>query len=226
MSARRAAGEPACAYAAQVASGSRGARRARSTSDTVDDATATFAHALQALRQVSLRPEITIEEAPAPQRLAPHAVALTGDVTLDGADVATGRFVLLHDPAGHEAWAGAWRVVTFVRADLESDMAAEPMLAGVAWAWLTEALAAHGARALLLGGTVTRVASESFGTMAERTQEAEVEVRASWTPAWDGPMPEVETHLLAWATLLGTAAGLAPLPTGVVSLPSRRSRKG
>jgi hypothetical protein len=209
-----------------VASGSRGARRARSTSDTVDDATAAFARALAALRQVSVRPEITIEEAPAPQRLAPHAVALTGDVTVDGVDVATGRFVLLHDPAGHEAWAGSWRVVSFVRADLESDLAAEPMLAGVGWAWLTEALASHGAHALVLGGTVTRVASESFGTMAERPQETEVEVRASWTPAaLDGSDPEVGAHPLAWATLLGTAAGLAPLPTGVVSLPSRPSRR-
>lgn len=224
------AGRPACAYAAQVASGSRGASRSRSTPDTVEGATATFARALAALRQVSVRPEITIEEAPAPQRLAPHAVALTGDVTVDGVDVATGRFVLLHDPAGHEAWAGSWRVVSFVRADLESDLAAEPMLAGVGWAWLTEALASHGAHALVLGGTVTRVASESFGTMAERPQETEVEVRASWTPAaLDGSEPEVGAHLLAWATLLGTAAGLTPLPTGVVPLPShpsRRTRRG
>lgn len=218
-------GGPCCAYPAQVASSSRGARRTRGASGTLDDAAATFARALEQLRKVSLRPEVSIEEAPAPQRLAPHAVALTGDVTVDGDDMATGRFVLLHDPAGHEAWAGTWRVVTFVRAELETDLAAEPMLAEVSWAWLTEALESQGARAQVLGGTVTRVASQSFGTMAERAHEAEVEVRASWTPVWDGPHPEVSAHLLAWSELLCTAAGLAPLPKGIVPLPKRRTTR-
>ncbi|HSF27132.1 MAG TPA: DUF3000 domain-containing protein [Actinomycetes bacterium] len=208
-----------------MASGSRGAKRARSASDSVNDPTELFAHALRQLREVTVRAELHIEEAPAPARLAPHAVALTGDVTVDGDDLATGRFVLLHDPAGHDAWAGTWRVVSFVRAELETDLAADPMLTSVGWAWLTEALEARAAQALVLGGTVTRVSSESFGTMSERPPEAELELRASWTPAWDGPMPQVAAHLLAWADLLCTAAGLAPLPPGIVSLPNRRATR-
>jgi hypothetical protein len=46
--------------------------------DSVD-----FDRALASLRQERFRPEITIVEAPAPQRLAPHAVALTAEI-LDG----------------------------------------------------------------------------------------------------------------------------------------------
>jgi hypothetical protein len=185
-----------------------------------------FARVLTALREVAVRPEVALDEAPAPHRLAPYAVALTGDVAGDGdTDLATGRFVLLHDPAGHDAWEGTWRVVSFVRADLEPELAADPLLTGVGWTWLTEALESRGARYVAAGGTVTRVASESFGTMAERTPEAEIEVRASWTPLLDEDPAAVGAHLAAWAELLCTTAGLPPVPPGVVPLPNRRGAR-
>ena len=49
--------------------------------------------------------------------------------------------MLLHDPDGHEPWEGTFRVVTFVRAELEPEIGADPMLAEVGWSWLMEALA-------------------------------------------------------------------------------------
>jgi hypothetical protein len=39
-----------------------------------------FARALDDLHRVRLRPEIRLTEVPAPQRIAPYAVALTADV--------------------------------------------------------------------------------------------------------------------------------------------------
>jgi DUF3000 family protein len=184
------------------------------------DAPEEFRRALASLRAATPRPEVVLEETPAPQRLAPHAVALTADVTTSGEDdeLATGRFVLLHDPAGHEAWAGTFRVVTYVRADLEPEMAVDPLLAGVGWAWLTEALDVHGASFGAASGTVTRVASESFGAIAEDSGSAQIEIRASWTPLDD----DFDAHLLAWCDLLCTTAGLPPVAPGVVTLPRRR----
>ncbi|MGZ4631087.1 MAG: DUF3000 domain-containing protein [Actinomycetes bacterium] len=184
------------------------------------DAPEEFLQALAALRGAKPRPEVVLEETPAPQRLAPHAVALTADVTTPGDDdeLATGRFVLLHDPVGHEAWAGTFRVVTYVRADLEPEMAVDPLLAGVGWAWLTEALDGHGAAFGAPSGTVTRVSSESFGAIAEDTGSAQIEIRASWTPLDEG----FDAHLLAWCDLLCTTAGLPPVAPGVVTLPRRR----
>ena len=183
------------------------------------DAPEEFRRALAALRTASPRPEVVFEETPAPQRLAPHAVALTADVTIPGDDeeLATGRFVLLHDPVGHEAWAGTFRVVTYVRADLEPEMAIDPLLAGVGWAWLTEALDGHNATFAAASGTVTRVSSESFGAIAEDNASAQIEIRASWTPLDD----RYERHLLAWCDLLCTTAGLPPVAPGVVMLPRR-----
>lgn len=183
------------------------------------DAPETFRAALASLRSAAVRPEVVLSEAPAPQRLAPYSVALTGDVEVDGEEVATGRLVVLHDPAGHEAWDGTFRVVTFVRADLEPEVAGDPLLAEVGWAWLVEALTGRDLDVQALSGTVTRVSSQGFGGMADRAATAEVEVRASWTPAG----ADVGPHLLAWADLLCTAAGLPPVPPGVTPMPSRRA---
>ncbi len=191
-----------------------------------DDAPETFRRACESLRSVRLRPELILDEAPAPQRLAPWAVAMTGDVVADPTDdtseeLGSGRFVLLHDPAGHETWNGTFRVVTFVRATVEPEVAADPMLPSVGWSWLTEALQAHDAPYGSPSGTVTRVSSESFGAMSDRDPTAEVEIRASWT-ALDA---RIGPHLEAWADLLATTTGLPPLAPGVIALPRGRRRR-
>ena len=186
-----------------------------------DEVPEEFSRALAAQRGASPRPEVVLEETPAPQRLAPHAVALSADVVSPHdpeAELGTGRLVLLHDPAGHEAWQGTFRVVTYVRAELEHEMASDPLLPGVGWAWLTESLAAHGAAFTAASGTVTRVASESFGAIGDEPPSAQIEIRASWTPLDEG----FEAHLLAWCELLCTTAGLPPVAPGVVTLPTRR----
>lgn len=189
--------------------------RSRGTDHAGHDTPPDFRLAVRTLRAARLRPEVVVEEAPAPKRLAPHAFALTAEV-LDGA--ATGRLVLLHDPAGQETWHGEFRLVTFVRAGLEPDMAADPFLLGVGWAWLTEALDVRAATYTAASGTVTRVASESFGGMADEPPTAEIEIRASWTPL----EPDLGPHVLGWGDVLGMAAGLLPLPAGVLALPSPR----
>ena len=187
---------------------------------TSGDAPEEFLRALDALRSTRLRPEVVLEEVPAPQRIAPYAVALSADVVpAPGADeLASGRFVLLHDPAEPEPWHGSFRAVTFVRAELEPEMGADPALGGVGWAWLLDALADRDAAYTAEGGTVTRVVSESFAALADRPPSVEIEVRASWTPL-DG---DLTPHLRAWVDLLCTVAGLPPLPEGVTALPGRR----
>ncbi len=186
---------------------------------TVQDAAPqAFQHALDSLRSVRLRSEIQLDEAPAPQRLAPFAVAMTADVLVGGDELGSGRFVVLHNPDGHDAWDGTFRVVTFARALLDPEMATDPMVAEVGWAWLLESLSHHGANHHSPSGTVTRVTSESFGAMSDRPTTAELEVRASWTPNTEDLAP----HLSGWADLLCTAAGVPPVPAGVVPLGSVR----
>jgi hypothetical protein len=180
-----------------------------------------FRDAVAQMRAARLRPEVLCEEMPAPQRIAPYAAALSADVTVEGEDVGTGRIVLLHDPAGNDTWGGTFRCVAYARAELPQDLAADPVLAEVAWTWLVEALEAHSAEYTAPSGTVTKVSSESFGGMADEGGSAQLEIRASWTPLGD-----VAAHVEAWGELMCTAVGLEPVPEGVTALPSRRGQRG
>ncbi|HYH77552.1 MAG TPA: DUF3000 domain-containing protein [Arthrobacter sp.] len=204
-----------------------------------------FLHALGTLRKAQCRSELRLAEIPAPARLAPFAVALGAEVMASGpagatapvhgpaamalaaaagteddedTELATGRFILLHDPDGSAVWDGEFRIVTYIRAQLEPEMGNDEMLGTVAWTWLVEALENHKAPYRAAGGTATRVLSESFGTLADRPGSIDIELRASWTPA----SSDVTAHLEAWSDMVCTFAGLPPLPDGVSALPNRR----
>src|SRR4051794_3648524 len=129
-----------------------------------DDAPEEFLVAVRRLRAVRLRPEVVLEEVPAPQRIAPFARARSADAVADGEELATGRFVVLHDPAAPEAWEGDFRVVSFVRAALEPELGADPLLGQVGWSWLEEALDAAGVAAVAVGGAGTPGGSGSHGS--------------------------------------------------------------
>ena len=184
-------------------------------------APAEFRRAVTRMREARVRPEVFVEEMPAPQRIAPFASALSADVTVDGDDVGSGRIVMLHDPAGNEAWEGTFRCVAYVRAEIDPELVTDPLLAAVGWSWLTEALEAHAADYAVPSGTVTSVSSESFGGMAGEPASAQIEIRASWSPVGD-----LAAHVEAWGELLCTAAGLPPVPEGVATMPSRRGQRG
>ena len=203
-----------------------------------------FLHALGTLRKAQCRGELHLAEIPAPARLAPFAVALGAEVLAPGpgtatplhgpaamalaaasgtaddddTELATGRFILLHDPEGSAVWDGEFRIVTYIRAQLEPEMGNDEMLGTVAWTWLVEALENHKAPYRAAGGTATRVLSESFGTLAKRPGSIDIELRASWTPATS----DATAHLEAWSDMVCTFAGLPPLPEGVTPLPHRR----
>lgn len=187
-----------------------------------------FREAVATMAAARLRPEVLCESMPAPQRIAPYSSALSADVTVDGVDLGTGRLVVLHDPAGNDAWEGTYRCVAYVRADTEPETDADDtrLFCGAAWSWLEEALEALGADHSAVSGTVTRVATESFGGMAEEAASAQVEIRASWTPV-PGPSGALDLapHVAAWAQVLCAAAGLPPVPEGVAVMPSRRGQR-
>ncbi|MGW1588679.1 DUF3000 domain-containing protein [Streptomyces sp. NPDC002386] len=185
-----------------------------------------FRAAVDALRTARLRPQIEVEATPAPQRLAPFAYALEAAVVDGDEDLADGRLVLLHDPAGHDAWHGTFRLVTLVRAELEPEMAADPLLPEVCWSWLTGALQARGLTYGEPSGTVTRASSHYFGGLSARPAASQIEIRASWTPReGHGGAPDTAAHLASWCDLLAQVGGLPPAGPGdasVVTLPQRR----
>lgn len=169
---------------------------------------------LEARKSGQIRPEIALDDVPAPIRLAKHGLALNGEI-MDGEDeLAHGRFVLLHEPGGQDPWQGDTRVVVFVRAVLEPDLAVDPLLLDVGWDWLSERFTERGIEPAALSGTVSRTGSRGFGDLADGTVEGAVEIRASWTVTPEG----AAGSLLTWCDVLATAGGLVPLQDGVRAL--------
>ncbi|MCA0294345.1 MAG: DUF3000 domain-containing protein [Actinobacteria bacterium] len=181
-----------------------------------------FDTAVQAILGMSWRPELKVEEIPAPQKIAPFAVAISAEVELNDDELGSGRLVLLHDPAGNASWDGDFRCVSYARADVDPEMVADPLLTEVGWTWLLDALERNRADFSSPSGTVTAVSSRSFGGIASDPPRAEIELRASWTPSVESA-DDVVRHLRAWSELLCLTAGLPPLPDGVVPIAPRRS---
>lgn len=180
------------------------------------------------LRTVTPRPEIILEEVPAPQKLATYSFAFTADVSNgllgDAEDeIASGRFVLLHEPGGQDTWEGEFRCVTFLSADVDEAMQDDPLLPEVGWSWLLDSLAAGGCEFTAPSGTVTRVSSASFGKLSPRNDESEIEIRASWSPIIKDSN-EMLSHVLAWCNLLGEVAGLPPTVEGVAPITAARRK--
>lgn len=172
--------------------------------------------ALEATWSAADRTGLRLRELPAPRRLAPQAYAVVGELGWGGAEGAQGRLVVLHDPAGQEGWHGQTRVVAFVAAEVDPEMARDPALPEVAWQWVTESLAAQRAVYRAAGGTVTRTVSRRFGALrptgpGSAAESSAVEVRASWTAVADpdGRL-DLDAHLHAWCDLLAATAGLPP----------------
>ena len=177
---------------------------------------------MHAVLNMPWRAELKVAEIPAPQKIAPFAVAITADLEIGDDDLGGGRLVLLHDPAGNDAWDGDFRCVTYAQAEVDPEMVTDPLLTEVGWSWLLEALERNGAGFMAPSGTVTAVSSRSFGTMEDEPARAQIELRASWTPLIT-TADDISAHLRAWSELLGMAAGLPPLPEGVVPIATRRA---
>jgi Protein of unknown function (DUF3000) len=190
-------------------------------------------------QQRRVRPLLAFEKQPPPRRLAPFAAAIGATVhdpdlseeTAPGAgedadaEIGWGSFVLLYDPAGQTGWAGPFRIIAYIRADLEPEIAADPLVGQVGWSWLTEALDTRTTGYHQVSGTVTRVVTEGFGAKQAEPVATGFELRASWSPSGPGTPLDLDGHVAAWCDTLCTAAGLPPLPAGVSPLRPRPRRR-
>ncbi|AYF76225.1 DUF3000 domain-containing protein [Nocardia yunnanensis] len=184
---------------------------------------ARFRAAVEAMGTASVHPRIELAPIRPPQRLAPYSYALGAEVTradttvvpVDSDGDAFGRLILLHDPAGQEAWHGVFRLVAYIQADIDSALAADPLLPEVAWSWLVDALESR-TPFTALGGTVTATSSVRYGDIAGPPRAHQLELRASWTVGDTAMRPHVE----AFCEVLAYAAGLPP--AGVTRLDVRR----
>jgi hypothetical protein len=185
-----------------------------------------FERLIVQLRTFTPRAEVSLIEVPAPQKLATFSFAFSADVSNgllgdEEDEVANGRFVLLHEPGGQATWDGEYRCVTFVSADVDPVMQEDPLLPEVGWSWFLESLERNQCAFTAPSGTVTRVSSASFGKLSPRNDDAEIEIRASWTPIVTQPL-DLMKHIESWCNLISEVAGLQPVPEGVSAISSAR----
>ncbi|MDX2375350.1 DUF3000 domain-containing protein [Microbacterium sp. LRZ72] len=190
------------------------------------DLSAAFARAIADVHDIVFRDDLAVREIPAPPGLAPEALALAADVrppvAHEDSPYGTGRLILLHDPAEPEEWGGPWRLVCFAQAPLETEIGRDPLLLEVAWSWLVDALDQRGAGYHSPSGTATKTLSTGFGGLADEGDGAQIELRASWSPA-PGPFGP---HVDAWAELLCMLAGLPPGSEDVALFATRKEPRG
>jgi hypothetical protein len=217
--------------------------QAQATGSLAEETFAAAAAAFMAGRDVQVRRDLQFEEVSAPKRLAPYATAIAATVQRDDADVAWGRLVLLYDPDGQQSWDGSFRLVAYIRAEVDPEIAADPLLGEVGWSWLSEALDAHVPGYAVPSGTVTRVITEGFGAKRDELPLTGFELRASWSPAGPGgpfgaavakgpkgpkglgsgrddlDTLDLSAHIAAWCDCLSAAAGLEPPGTRAMRQP-------
>ena len=172
-----------------------------------------FTAAVAQIAAHDVRPDVVITVAPAPSRLAPHAYACTAEV--GDPEIGSGRFVVLHDPARPASWQSDTRIVAYVEADIDSEMAEDQMLTDVGWTWVQEALTDSEVEFAVLGGTVTAVRSTSYESLSARGHETTVQIRASWSPS---SLTDLSAHFQAWVSLIEMSAGLPPFVAGVTRI--------
>ncbi|MDK8794530.1 DUF3000 domain-containing protein [Corynebacterium sp. MSK044] len=185
---------------------------------------AEFTEAVESMHRAQLRPEISLGTIRPPQRPAPysHAIGLevagmdeSGPIPTDSQGDAFGRLILLYSPSSEETWEGSMRLVAYIQADMDDDVASDPLLPDVAWQWLGESLEETNAEYTDLGGTVTSTASVRFGDIGGPPRAYQIEMRASWTAA----TTDLSHHVEAFSKVLAHVAGLPP--EGVAGLDRR-----
>lgn len=186
--------------------------------ETPEGAPAEFKLAMGSLKNASTRDELIIEQIAAPGRLAKFEIAFSAQVDATAAgvssDLGTGRFILLWDEQEPEPWQSKFRVITFAKSPLETNIGADELISDVAWAWLTESLENRNAAYIAEAGTATRIISSGYGALSNQSDHAELEIRASWSPT----NTNAAAHLEAWQDLVCIMSGLPNLPAGVSSL--------
>lgn len=171
------------------------------------------------VEEIQWRAEINVEIISYTPSIAPYGVALAAEVK--GFDTeGNGKLIILYDPKGNSDWAGNFRFVSYTQAEVPMDMVSDPLLAEVGWSWFEEGLLNNRAKYTNPSGSVSVQFNKCFGGLSEHEANAEIEIRASWTPILSENM--LAPHLLAWQDVICLTAGVQVLPPGVVKIPVLR----
>ncbi|MFT4244914.1 MAG: DUF3000 family protein [Micrococcaceae bacterium] len=203
-----------------------------------------FQEALDSIRGTRYRHDLKVKEIPAPNDIAPYAVALEASVyketephsfkpqlhvvtenssydsTLAQDDaLVVGRFILLYHPEYQEAWDGHFRITVYIRGHLDDGYTDNLLVTKSLWSKFNDAILKRQLKYRALGGTVAKIATESFGSIDNQLPSLSAELRASWT-AVDA---EIRNHLEVWSEFITSFVGEHAFPKDVIPIPIQRN---
>lgn len=167
---------------------------------------ADFRDALLSIRGTDFGKIVEVSEIPAPKNIAPFSAAIGLEAAQIEGQAASGgnsRLVILFDPEEQPGWNGPFRLIAVFTAQVDPDLATGELFDEVVWSWFHDHLHSAGAGFHDPAGTVTTVQSTSFGALRPQDQQAQIEVRASWSPN----TPDLSPHLKAVANFLAILSG-------------------
>lgn len=169
------------------------------------------------ISKLTERPEIHLEQIPAPKGIAEEALAISAEVIHadhSEADRGVGRLVLCRDSNFPEGWNSEYRIILYAKSPVEVEMGKDPVVDELPWNWLMDSLAQNVASFHSEAGTTTRVLSTGHGSLTPQPQHAEIEIRASWAPEDENFL----AHVQAFQDLLALISGLPPTDNKVVHI--------
>ncbi|MFT4186521.1 MAG: DUF3000 family protein [Micrococcaceae bacterium] len=203
-----------------------------------------FQEALDSMRGARYRHDLKVKEISAPTDIAPYAVALEASVYKEvepqsfkprlhvvtensGYDNAleqndalvVGRFILLYHPEYQEAWDGHFRITVYVRGHLDDSYTDNLLVTKSLWAKFNDAMIKREIKHRALGGTVTKISTESFGSISNQLPSLSAELRASWTAV----NAEIRSHLEVWSEFITSFVGEPAFTKGVIPIPIQRN---
>ncbi|MCH4249761.1 MAG: DUF3000 domain-containing protein [Microbacteriaceae bacterium] len=153
------------------------------------------------------RGDVLVQTVDAPSAIAPHTAAWHAKIQSPSPAPGQGRLALAFDPDSPESWGGPFRVILFLTVPLDTAVAQDPLLAEVAWSWLTDALGENAPGSHSVAGTISKTFNTGFGALATHREGTVLELRASWTPL----EAELGGCRTAWVQALALFAGLPPV---------------
>lgn len=179
---------------------------------------AEFKNAAAGLESALFRNELRSEQIHSPEGISKDSLAFATEVpnkASENKDRGVGRLVFIYDKKQNETWGGNMRIIAYGKSPLtEAERGVHDDDSHWYWGMLIRALHNHGAKFINEAGTVTTIKSKGMGSIAEDTENTEIEIRASWTPV-DG---DFAPHFAAWQDLIAGMAGFSPDGEIVVEL--------
>ncbi|MBW3087417.1 DUF3000 family protein [Bifidobacterium sp. 82T24] len=161
--------------------------------------------AVDSVRSMTLRGDVSYQEIPVSANLADYGIGVRMDIADESPHQTSGWIMILYSSRPRAEWKSHWRCVAFASTSSQV-LLHDSLTPTLTWDCLERMIT--GVEEETLGGTVSLNRDTSFGTLARyttRNSQSGCELRVSWTPVStdDGGL-DAGSQIDVWARFLKT----------------------